>query len=86
MSLGGRSVPTLKQFLLRQQVIGLYRDCLRTIRRLPDPKQKSELVQWAREDFKANKGATEEEAIKAMIQHGERMLRELKQSVDLAGA
>ncbi len=82
----GSSVPSLRRFLIRQQVIGLYRDCLRTIRLLPDQSQRQELRDWARSDFKANKGVDDEEAIKALLQNGNRMLRELKQSMDLANA
>ncbi len=81
-----KAVPTLKQFMLRQQVLRLYRDCLRTIRSLPDQSQRKELLEWARADFKSNKGIEEEQTIRAMVQHGEKMLGELRQSLDLAGA
>ncbi len=86
MVAAGKGALTLKQFMLRQEVLKLYRDCLRTIRRLPDPAQRRDLSDWARADFKANKGVEGEEAIKALLQNGDKMLRELKQSVDLAHA
>ena len=81
-----KGIPTLKQFLLRQQVLRLYRDCLRTIRRVPDPAQRRDLADWARANFEAHRGLQDEEAIKAMMQNGDKMLRELKLSMDLAQA
>jgi hypothetical protein len=78
---------TLKQFMLRQQVISLYRNFFRAIRRLPE-RQRGELSDWVRADFKANKGVdnSDEETIKSLLLNGEKLLRELKQSVDLSDA
>lgn len=79
---------TLKQFMLRQQVLKLYRNCFRTIRLIPDRNQRLDLEAWVRADFKANKtiDPKEEDQIKALMFNGEKMLNELKQSVDLAKA
>uniref|UniRef100_A0A8C4ZVT5 LYR motif-containing protein 2 n=1 Tax=Gadus morhua TaxID=8049 RepID=A0A8C4ZVT5_GADMO len=49
---------TLKQFLQRQRVLGLYRSLLRTIREVPDPADRSYLRSWARDEFQRNKTAT----------------------------
>ena len=46
---------TLKQFMLRQEVLKLYRTFFRTIRKLPDERQRGEIADWVRADFKANK-------------------------------
>uniref|UniRef100_A0AAR2M318 LYR motif-containing protein 2 n=1 Tax=Pygocentrus nattereri TaxID=42514 RepID=A0AAR2M318_PYGNA len=48
----------LKQFLQRQRVLGLYRSMLRTIRLVPDEADRKYLRDWAREEFKRNKEAT----------------------------
>lgn len=79
---------TLKQFMLRGQVLKLYRDFFRTTKRIPDQRERSELQSWVRADFKRNKSVSceDEEAIKALFYNGEKMLRELKQSLDLAKA
>lgn len=80
------STLTLSQFMLRNQVIKQYRTFIRTARRLPDKKQSSDIVEWVRSDFKANKNIphSEEEQIKALLYQGEKMLKELTQNVDLA--
>jgi hypothetical protein len=79
---------TLKQFMLRQEVLKLYRTFFRTIRLLPDQTQRLELSAWVRSDFKANSkiDPVEEDRIKAMLYQGQKMLNELQQSVDFSSA
>ena len=73
---------------MRQEVLKLYRTFFRTIRQLPDERQKVEVGDWVRSDFKSNKGVSVEDEvqIKSLLYNGEKMLRELKQSVDLSKA
>uniref|UniRef100_A0ABI7XQQ9 LYR motif-containing protein 2 n=1 Tax=Felis catus TaxID=9685 RepID=A0ABI7XQQ9_FELCA len=52
---------TLKQFMRRQQVLLLYRRILQAIRQVPNDSDRKYLKDWAREEFKRNKGATEED-------------------------
>ncbi|XP_042659043.1 LYR motif-containing protein 2 isoform X3 [Tyto alba] len=61
---------TLKQFLRRQQVLQLYRKILRAIRDVPAEADRRNLKDWAREEFRRNKDATEEDAIRMMITQG----------------
>ncbi|XP_038047373.1 LYR motif-containing protein 2-like [Patiria miniata] len=75
---------TLKQFLLRQQVLGLYRDIQRSLRRVPDKTDREELRQWAREEFKKNKKQQDEIAIRMLLTQGKRTLREIESTVILA--
>jgi len=88
MSAPTRKALTLKQFMVRQEVLKLYRTFFRTIRQLPDERQKVEVADWVRSDFKSNKGVSVEDEvqIKSLLYNGEKMLRELKQSVDLSKA
>uniref|UniRef100_A0A3B5KMD2 LYR motif-containing protein 2 n=1 Tax=Xiphophorus couchianus TaxID=32473 RepID=A0A3B5KMD2_9TELE len=56
--MGSRLPPaalSLKQFLQRQKVLGVYRSMLRTIRQVPDEADRKYLRGWAREEFKRNK-------------------------------
>ncbi|XP_054736344.1 LYR motif-containing protein 2 [Anastrepha obliqua] len=76
----------LKQFMLRQEVLKLYREIFRTIRLVPDESNQRELREWARHDFRTHRGQTDELAIKMMIQYGRRSLTELQTSLDLSGA
>ncbi|EAT34257.1 AAEL012328-PA [Aedes aegypti] len=80
-----KSALSLKQFMLRQEVLKLYRTIFRTIRQVPDESSRQELRQWARSDFRANKHQTEELAIKMLMQHANRSLKELQTSLGLSG-
>lgn len=73
------------QFMLRQEVLKLYRDIFRTIRRVPDRTNQEELKEWARRDFRANRQHTDEVVIKMMLHSGNRSLTELKSSLGLVG-
>ncbi|XP_066035651.1 LYR motif-containing protein 2 [Chamaea fasciata] len=75
---------TLKQFLRRQQVLELYRKILRAIREVPAEPDRRYLKDWAREEFRRNKDATEEDAIRMMITHGNMQLQELQRTLKLA--
>ncbi|KAL7872373.1 hypothetical protein SRHO_G00073560 [Serrasalmus rhombeus] len=74
----------LKQFLQRQRVLGLYRSMLRTIRQVPDEADRKYLRDWAREEFKRNKEATNQDAIRMMITQANNHLEELRRSLALA--
>ncbi|XP_061225765.1 LYR motif-containing protein 2 isoform X2 [Neopsephotus bourkii] len=74
----------LKQFLRRQQVLQLYRKILRAIREVPAEADRRYLKDWAREDFRRNKDATDEDAIRMMITQGNMQLQELQRTLKLA--
>ncbi|XP_054900597.1 LYR motif-containing protein 2 [Poeciliopsis prolifica] len=85
--MGSRLPPaalSLKQFLQRQKVLGLYRGILRTIRQVPDEADRKYLRDWAREEFKRNKNATNQDAIRMMITQANNHLEELQKSLLLA--
>lgn len=71
--------------MLRQEVLKLYRDIFRTIRRVPDQNSRTELKEWARRDFRANLHHTDEVVIKMMLHSGNRYLTELRNSLGLVG-
>ncbi|XP_049646328.1 LYR motif-containing protein 2-like [Suncus etruscus] len=74
---------TLKQFMRRQQVLLLYRRILQAIRKVPNDSDRRYLRDWAKEEFKRNKNATEEDTIR-MITQGNLQLKELEQTLALA--
>ncbi|KAM9562864.1 LYR motif-containing protein 2 [Guaruba guarouba] len=74
----------LKQFLRRQQVLQLYRKILRAIREVPAEADRRYLKDWAREEFRRNKDATDEDAIRMMITQGNMQLQELQRTLKLA--
>uniref|UniRef100_A0A8C3JUQ3 LYR motif-containing protein 2 n=1 Tax=Calidris pygmaea TaxID=425635 RepID=A0A8C3JUQ3_9CHAR len=71
-------------FLRRQQVLQLYRRILRAIREVPAEADRRYLRDWAREEFRRNKDATEEDAIRMMITQGNMQLQELQRALKLA--
>ncbi|XP_004605724.2 LYR motif-containing protein 2 [Sorex araneus] len=75
---------TLKQFMRRQQVLLLYRRILQAIRQVPNDSDRKYLKDWAREEFKRNKNATEEDTIRMMITQGNMQLKELEKTLALA--
>ncbi|CAM2112004.1 LYR motif-containing protein 2 [Lepidochelys kempii] len=77
---------TLKQFLRRQQVLQLYRRILQAIRQVPTETDRHYLKEWAREEFKRNKDATDEDAIRMMITQGNMQLQELERTLQLANS
>lgn len=76
---------SLKQFIIRQEVLKLYREIFRTIRQVPEKSTQFELREWARHDFRTNKNQNDEIAIKMLIQNGKRSLTELQNSLSLSG-
>ncbi|XP_067097137.1 LYR motif-containing protein 2 [Osmerus mordax] len=76
---------TLKQFLQRQKVLGLYRNMMKTIRQVPDEGDRKYLKDWARDEFKRNKNATNQDAIRMMITQANNHLEDLQKSLALAG-
>ncbi|NXV78367.1 LYRM2 protein, partial [Atlantisia rogersi] len=80
----GLSSLSRPQFLRRQQVLQLYRKILRAIRDVPAEADRRYLKDWAREEFRRNKAATEEDAIRMMITQGNMQLQELQRTLKLA--
>lgn len=68
----------------RQQVLLLYRRILQAIREVPNDSDRRYLKDWAREEFKRNKNATEEYTIRMMITQGNMQLKELEKTLALA--
>ncbi|KAM4522317.1 LYR motif-containing protein 2 [Odontesthes bonariensis] len=75
---------SFKQFLQRQKVLGIYRTMLRTIRQVPDESDRKYLRDWARDEFKRNKSATNQDAIRMMLTQANNHLETLQKSLALA--
>ncbi|KAF5311759.1 hypothetical protein D9619_003015 [Psilocybe cf. subviscida] len=69
------SGPTLKHFILRQQVLDLYRYAVRASRAIPDPVTRRETIAWIRAEFERNKHLTDVERIEAQIKITRRELK-----------
>ncbi|XP_065224709.1 LYR motif-containing protein 2 [Planococcus citri] len=74
----------LRQFMLRQNVLRLYKDIMKTIREIPNEQDRTYMLEWARKDFKSNKSETDEYVIKSHMKTGEAILNELKLSLKMS--
>lgn len=72
------------QFILKQEVKGLYRRIFRAIKKIDDKTHQEELKEWARRDFRSNAYHTDEITIKMLIKYGERCLSQLEINLCLA--
>ena len=80
---------TLKEFMLRQEVLKLYRSFFRIIKKIPDETQREEVSNWIRSDFKTyaqSCSLSDEDHVKSLLFQGGKSLNELKQSVELSNA
>ncbi|XP_028159800.1 LYR motif-containing protein 2 [Ostrinia nubilalis] len=75
---------SLKQFLIRQEVLKLYREIFRTIKLVSDENTRIELKEWARTDFRNNMHHKDETTIKAMLHYGKKSLKDLQSSLALS--
>ncbi|VVD00639.1 LYR motif-containing protein 2 [Leptidea sinapis] len=75
---------SLKQFLLRQEVLKLYKDIFRTLRKVPDAKTRKELEEWTKNDFRNNQHHTDIVTIKSMLHYGRKSLKDLQRSLSLS--
>ncbi|XP_026748749.1 LYR motif-containing protein 2 [Galleria mellonella] len=84
MSKLSKTTLSLKQFMLRQEVLKLYRDIFRTLRLVTDDTTRNELKEWARADFRNNMHHTDETTIKARLYYGKKSLKDLQHSLALS--
>lgn len=70
--------------MLRQEVLRLYRNIFRSIRRIPEESSRADLKAWARSDFRANMHQKDEMTIKMLLQNGQRNLNELRTNLELS--
>ncbi|KAI8997780.1 hypothetical protein BDB01DRAFT_846388 [Pilobolus umbonatus] len=74
---------TLDHFLLRSQVISLYRQILRCTKGM-NKEDAKELKSWVKYDFERHRNETNIDNIKALISSGKHQMHALQGSVSLA--
>ncbi|CAL1261373.1 unnamed protein product [Larinioides sclopetarius] len=83
MSAKSREFLSFSKFLLRSKSLNLYRDILRTIKKIPNKEHRIELKQWVREDFEHNKHLRDEDNIRYQLTRGKAFHEELITSLSL---
>ncbi|KIK04241.1 hypothetical protein K443DRAFT_4715 [Laccaria amethystina LaAM-08-1] len=71
------SLPTLKHFILKQQVLNLYRSIIRASRSIPDPVTRRETVAWVRSEFERNRHLTDVLLIQDKLTLARREMRQI---------
>ncbi|KAG8178561.1 hypothetical protein JTE90_023252 [Oedothorax gibbosus] len=84
MSTKSKDVLSLSQFLLRSKSLNLYRDILRTTKRIPNKEYQTELRQFVRQEFENNRQHKEEEVIKSFLNRGRQFHEELLTALSLS--
>ncbi|KAJ3567357.1 hypothetical protein NP233_g6417 [Leucocoprinus birnbaumii] len=69
--------PTLKHFILRQEVIHFYRHAARASKVIKDPVTRREALAWIRSEIERNKHITDINLIEDKVRAGRRELRQL---------
>jgi len=82
--MAARKVLSLKQFMQRQDVIRLYRDCFRAVRLVDDPDYKVYLKSQVRGRFSNHKDEEDGMEIKVLVKQGRIELNQFMQLVDCA--
>lgn len=72
------------QFMLRQEVLKLYREIFRSTKYVTDEATKKEVRDWARSDFRNNMHQTDETKIKTLLYYGRKSLKDLQSSLALS--
>ncbi|RHZ87707.1 hypothetical protein Glove_31g16 [Diversispora epigaea] len=71
------SGPTLKQFILKAQVINFYREMMKTTKLIHNKNDKKELRKWIRQEFKIYKSETNTEKIKELLSRGKKEFKRI---------
>ncbi|KAG6552087.1 hypothetical protein Mapa_006396 [Marchantia paleacea] len=74
----------LRQFLLRVQVLRLYRSAIRSVRRVPPPACR-ELQQVVREEMERNRQVKDPQHIRFLLGEGSQRLKELNSMLGIQG-
>ncbi|KIM48043.1 hypothetical protein M413DRAFT_219174 [Hebeloma cylindrosporum] len=68
---------TLKHFILKQQVLNLYRHAVRASKVIPDPVTRQETVAWIRSEFERNRNLTDAGLIEDRLKIARREIRNI---------
>ncbi|UJR26160.1 hypothetical protein I4U23_007504 [Adineta vaga] len=75
---------SLKHFIVRSQVLALYRDIMRTMMKIDDQDYRKEMREWTRSEFNRNRTLRDLGEIRTQVALGRRNLNELKLSMQMA--
>ncbi|KAI0274705.1 complex 1 protein-domain-containing protein [Gloeopeniophorella convolvens] len=68
---------SLRHFILRHEVLNLYRRAVRASRSIPDPVTRRETVSWLRAEFERNRHIQDLDLIEDKLRTGRRELNQI---------
>ncbi|KAJ7655118.1 hypothetical protein DFH06DRAFT_1201656, partial [Mycena polygramma] len=68
---------TLRHFILKQEVLNLYRYAIRSSRAIHDPLTRKETILWIRTEFERNRYLTDLDLIEDKVKMGRREIRQV---------
>ena len=71
----------LKGFMLRAEVLKLYRHILRSLKDVPGAADRKHLQQWARQEFELNRHLKDDYAIKLALHNGRKSFERLSRNI-----
>lgn len=71
----------LKAFMLRAEVLKLYRHILRSLKDVPSATDRKQLQQWARQEFELNRHLTDDYAVKLALHNGRKSFDRLSRNI-----
>lgn len=75
---------SLSDFLLRQRVLKLWRDIMRTTNKIPKiSPTRTELKRFAREEFERNRTVTDPVKIRYLVSTGKTQAEKIKEGMDI---
>ncbi|RPA75211.1 hypothetical protein BJ508DRAFT_365818 [Ascobolus immersus RN42] len=69
------------RFLLRGRTLGLYREVMRRVYKIPSPQLRKEIRDYARGEFERERNVEDEEKIKYLISMGRKEMMEMDRYV-----
>ncbi|XP_054721483.1 LYR motif-containing protein 2-like [Uloborus diversus] len=79
-----KNLMSFSHFLLRAKYLKLYRDILRTIKKVPSLESRAELKQWVRTDFETYRNISDEALAKYHLSRGKAFHEKLLLSISLS--
>ncbi|KAJ1976406.1 LYR motif-containing protein 2 [Dimargaris xerosporica] len=76
--------PGLHDFIRKQSILSLYRQFVHCIYRIPDKRNRQEMLVWVRREFEAHRHEADPAKIRSLRSHGQQQLHQLQAALGLS--
>ena len=77
---------SLDHFLQRQRVLELWRDVVRSTKKIPDQRTRNEMRSFARQEFERNRAVSDLTQIRYLVSTGKEQMQTMKRYVEEMGS